>query len=143
MQGFFYRYVRLYRPLITSLNDLLSDYDLSYSLWQVVFYVRNSGPCTLVEISKHFNIEKPSVTRMVHRLEEKAMVQQIPGKDKREKIIQITEVGEETYQTCRKKITELEYKIMKDIPEADQMAVFETLPKIKENIIELEEEKNE
>ena len=110
MEGYFRRFLRLYRPLITNLNELLASYNLSYSLWQVIFYVKNFGPSTLVEISSYYNVEKPTITRRVHRLEELQMVSQIPGKDRREKIIQLTEIGEEIYQICRVKITEMEYQ---------------------------------
>lgn len=134
MQGFFQRYLSVYRPLITKLNMLLGEYDLSYSLWQVIFFVKNNGPSTLVDISTHYNIEKPSITRSVHRLEEKLLVKQIPGKDRREKIIQLTDSGEEIYQACRAKITELEYSIMKDIPENLQEASFQIFPLIRENL---------
>jgi len=135
MKGFFYRYIKLYRPLITALNKLLGEYELSYSLWQVIFYVHHSGPCTLVEISKYYEVEKPSITRMVQKLEERGIVEQIPGKDRREKVIRTTAAGEEVYQICRKKITALEYEVMKGIPEAEQQAVFAALPKIRENIL--------
>lgn len=134
MQGFFKLYLSVYRPLITKLNGLLGEYDLSYSLWQVIFFVKNNGPSTLVDISSNYNIEKPSITRSVHRLEEKLLVKQIPGKDRREKIIQLTDSGEEIYQTCREKITELEYSIMKDIPENLQEAAFKIFPLIQENL---------
>ena len=103
MEGFFQRYLSLYRPLITTLNELMSTYKLSYSLWQVIFYLKNNGPSTLVEISNQYNVEKPTITRRVHRLEELQMVKQIPGKDRREKVIQLTELGEEIYQHVEKK----------------------------------------
>ena len=114
MEGFFQRYLRLYRPLITSLNELLSAYELSYSLWEVVFYIKNNGPSTLVDIANHYNVEKPTITRRVHRLEELQIVKQIAGQDRREKIIQLTELGEEVYKTCRKKITNLEIRVMEE-----------------------------
>ena len=112
MEGFFQRYLRLYRPLITSLNELLSAYELSYSLWEVVFYIKNNGPSTLVDIANQYNVEKPTITRRVHRLEELQIVKQIAGQDRREKIIQLTELGEEVYKACRKKITNLEIRVM-------------------------------
>jgi len=120
MQGFFQRFIRLYRPLISKLNELLSEYDLSYSLWQIIFYVKKNGPSTLVDISSYYNVEKPTITRAVQRLEEKMLVKQIPGKDRREKIIQLTETGEEIYQVCRQKITLLEESVMKGIPTEEQ-----------------------
>ncbi len=138
MQGFFQRYLLLYRPLISQLNELLGEYELSYSLWQIMLYVKNNGPSTLVEISIYYDVEKPTITRTVHRLEEKLVVKVIPGKDRREKIIQLTEFGEELYLICRQKITEMEYKVMRNIPENEQTAAFQILPKIRKNIINQE-----
>lgn len=143
MQGFFQRYLLLYRPLISKLNELLAEYDLSYSLWQVIFHVKNNGPSTLVDISNHFNVEKPTITRTVHRLLETGLVNQIPGKDRREKIIQLTELGEKVYLACRKKITALEHSVMKGIPEEEQKAAFRILPKIRENVINREGNQHE
>ncbi|MCT8975661.1 MarR family transcriptional regulator [Clostridium sp. CX1] len=134
MQGFFQRFLTIYRPLISKLNELLGEYDLSYSLWQVIIYLKTNGPSSLVDISSHYNIEKPSVTRRVHTLEEKLIVKEIVTKNRREKIIQLTELGEEIYQLCREKITKLEYSVMKDIPFEEQVNIFEVLPKILENI---------
>ena len=143
MEGFFQCYLRLYRPLITSLNELLSAYELSYSLWQVVYYIKNNGPSTLVDIANYYNLEKPTITRRVHRLEELQIVKQIGGQDRREKIIQLTESGEEVYKACRKNITDLEMRVMEDIGKDEQEVVFHTLPKIQENIINKEGKKVE
>jgi len=143
MQGFFQRYLSLYRPLITKLNETLSGYDLTYSLWQVILYVKTNGSSTLVDISSYYNVEKPTITRAVQRLEKKLIVKVIPGKDRREKIIQLTELGEEVYQVCRQKITELEYSVMKGIPEDEQNTAFQILPRIRKNIINKEGNKNE
>ncbi len=143
MEGFFQRYLSLYRTLITRLNELLSTYELSYSLWQVIFYIKNNGPSTLVDISNQYNVEKPTITRRVHRLEELQMVKQIPGKDRREKVIQLTEIGEQIYRECRTKITTLEISVMKGIAEEEQKIAFHILPKIQENILNCEGNKGE
>jgi MarR family transcriptional regulator, transcriptional regulator for hemolysin len=143
LEGFFQRYLSLYRPLITKLNELMSSYELSYSLWQVIFYIKNNGASTLVDISTHYQVEKPTITRRVHRLEELEIVKQIPGKDRREKIIQLTERGEEIYKECRTKITELEHSVMEGINQEEQITTFQTLPKIKKNITQREGSINE
>jgi MarR family transcriptional regulator, transcriptional regulator for hemolysin len=135
LEGFFQRYLSLYRSLITTLNELMSTYELSYSLWQVIFYIKNNGPSTLVDIANHYNVEKPTITRRVHRLEELQMVKQIPRMDRREKVIQLTELGEEIYQACRKKITDLENSVMAGIANEEQLITFQTLPKIQDNIM--------
>ena len=71
------------------------------------------------------------------------MVCQIPGQDRREKIIQLTELGEEIYQICRVKITEMEYRVMEGISEHEQNIAFEILPKIQSNLMNREDNKNE
>ncbi|BDH60387.1 MarR family transcriptional regulator [Lysinibacillus sp. PLM2] len=138
MEGFFREYIRLYRPLITKLNELMSPYELSYSLWQVIFYIKNYGPSTLVDVSSFYEVEKPTITRRVHRLEELKLVKQIPGKDRREKVIQLTLSGEDIYQTLRAKITELENGIMEGISLDEQTVCFQTLPRIQENLLKKE-----
>ncbi|MDP4087160.1 MAG: hypothetical protein Q8934_21590 [Bacillota bacterium] len=70
MQGFIHRYFILYRSIVKKLNELLGEYELSYSLWMVIYYIEKFGPSTLVEISAFYNVEKPSITRSVQRLEE-------------------------------------------------------------------------
>ncbi|CZQ98130.1 helix turn helix multiple antibiotic resistance protein [Trichococcus palustris] len=143
LEGFFRRFLSLYRPLVTNLNDLLAPYQLSYSLWQVLFYLKNEGPSTLVDISNYYNVEKPTITRRVHRLEELQLVRQIPSKDRREKITQLTALGEEIYQTCRKKITDLENSVMEGIAKEEQEVAFHILPKIQHNIRNGEGNKSE
>lgn len=134
MQGLFQRFFSLHRPLINKLNELLGEYDLSYSLWQVILYLKNNQPSSLVDIANYYNIEKPSITRRVQRLEERLIVKTISSKDRREKIIELTEIGEELYNVCRERITQLENDVVKGISEDDQIITFETLPKIQKNI---------
>ena len=134
MKGFFQKFISLYRPITSKINDLLSENNISYSLWQVIFYLKQNGPSSLVDISKYYNIEKPSVTRRVQSLEEKMIITEVVSKNKREKIVKLTETGEELYKICREKITCLEYEVMKGIPEEKQQILFEVLPQILENI---------
>ncbi|MBN6206676.1 winged helix DNA-binding protein [Ralstonia pickettii] len=135
MEGFFRRYVSLYRPLINKLNELLNEHGLSYSLWQVIFYLNENGLSTLVDVANYYNVEKPSITRRVHRLEEMQIVKAIPSEDRREKIIQLTDSGKEIYQICRKKITDLEKNAMEDISMNEQQTIYDVFPKIKENLL--------
>jgi len=135
LEGFLQRYIRLNRSLITLLNELLSKYELTYSLWQVILYIKNNGPSTLVDIANEYDVEKPTITRRVYRLEEYQFVRQITSQDRREKIIELTELGEDVYKECRKKITDLEMRIMEGIAKEEQEVIFELLPKIQDNVI--------
>lgn len=111
MQGFFRSYLSVYRPLIQALNQLLHPYELSYSLWQVMLYAHEHEHASLVEISQYYGIEKPGVTRRVQRLEELGYLSCVPGNDRREKSLALTEQGQRVYSECRVKITALEQRI--------------------------------
>ncbi|MCK9987583.1 MAG: MarR family transcriptional regulator, transcriptional regulator for hemolysin [Azoarcus sp.] len=108
MQGFFRSYLSVYRPLIQALNQLLQPHELSYSLWQVMLYAQEHAHASLVEISQYYGIEKPGVTRRVQRLEELGYLSCVPGNDRREKSVALTEQGQRVYSECRVKITALE-----------------------------------
>lgn len=139
MEGFLSRFFSLHRPLQTALNDRLAPYDLSYSLWQVLYYVENRGPSMLVDIAAYYNVEKPAITRRVFRLEELGIIEQIDGPDRRGKVIRLTKHGRDIYRTCRRSITELEHRLMDGIPNEEAAITFHTIPKLQVNLARLEE----
>lgn len=140
MQFFFQRYIRLYRSIISKLNEVLGEHELSFSLWEVLLYVHNNGPSTLVEISNYYHVEKPSITRRVHRLKDQMLVEGVSSKDGREKMIQLTGLGNEVYKLCREKINALEDEVMRGILDNEIDTLYQILPKIQKNILNREVE---
>ncbi|MFD1413273.1 MarR family winged helix-turn-helix transcriptional regulator [Oceanobacillus jeddahense] len=134
MEGLFRNYIRIHRQLMKHLNDLLEKYQLSYSLWQVIIYLEESGKSTLVDISNYYQVEKPSITRRVHRLLEAGLIKEVPSANRREKIIELTSEGKRVYQVCRKEITALEHHVSKGLTEEEQQTAFQFLMKIQDNI---------
>ena len=134
MEGYFQRFLALYRPVITRLNELLSNYGITYSLWTVIYHLKHFGASTLVEIAVRHEVEKPTITRRVKKLMDLGIVEQILGNDKREKIIQLTDLGKNIYRDVRKDITALEFRIMDNIPEHERKIAYEIFPKIYDNL---------
>lgn len=132
MKYFFQQYIHLHRSIISKLNEILDEQDLSFSFWEVLFYVNRNGPSTLVEISNYYSIEKPSVTRRVHRLMDRGLIESVPTKDRREKKIQLTKLGDEVFMDCRRRITGFENEMMKVIPDHEQDLLFQILPKLQD-----------
>ncbi|HWR39661.1 MAG TPA: MarR family transcriptional regulator [Patescibacteria group bacterium] len=137
MQGFFRSYFLLHRILISKLNDLLSAHGLIYSQWMVMYYVKNQGPSTLVDISNYYNVRKPVITRTVQSLEEAGFVCQIPSRDRREKIIQLTASGEAVYGECRQLIDALEREVTRGLSDEEKDVTLRSVIKIRENIINI------
>lgn len=138
MEGFFRNYLRLYRPILSELNKLLGRQGLSYSLWQVMVYVHDRGSSTLVDISSHYSVEKPVITRSVQRLEEQGLMACEPSQDRRVKRIALTPRGLEVYRVCRREITALEKLIMAEVTEDEQRLLARLLPCIRDRILSLD-----
>ncbi|GAA0313180.1 MarR family transcriptional regulator [Oceanobacillus sp. FSL W7-1293] len=138
MEGLFRHYIRTHRLLMKHLNDLLEKYQLSYSLWQVIIYLKDSGTSTLVDISNYYQVEKPGITRRVHRLQESGLIKEVPSTNRREKIIELTEEGKRVYQVCREEITALEHSISEGLTEEEKQISFQFLMKIQDNILSKE-----
>lgn len=93
MQGFFQQYLFLHRTLTNKINELLAEFDLSYSLWQVIFYIEKHGTSQLAAISAHYNIERPSVTRVCKDWKRKDLSSKYPAKTNGKKAFSLQKAG--------------------------------------------------
>ena len=131
---FFHHNLQFSRTFTKKLNEQLAKVDLFHSQWMILFYLKQYGSSTMVEISNYLDVEKPTVTRTVNRLEERKFVERIRGNDKRERRIQLTDLGEETYLKAREAVEEFELHLMEGLPEDDRMAMLRTLTFLKEKL---------
>ena len=134
-QKFFQQLLLLYRPFENRLNAQLAKHDLYRAQWSSLYYLFNNGSATLVELSNYQYVEKPTVTRTINRLEELGYVEHVPGKDKREKRMQLTELGKNVYKDVRVTIDEFEQDILKGISEEEQLKAIRIMEEIRNNII--------
>ncbi|MFE0506257.1 MarR family winged helix-turn-helix transcriptional regulator [Peribacillus butanolivorans] len=132
--GFFHQNLQFSRSFTKKLNEQLAKVNLFHSQWLIIYYLNQYGCSTLVEISNYLDVEKPTVTRTVNRLEERKLIEQIPGKDKRERRIQLTESGERTYQEAKKVVEEFELQLMSGLAEEDRETTLRTLLFLKEKL---------
>jgi DNA-binding MarR family transcriptional regulator len=134
-QDFFSQYYELYRPLINKLNVHLAQYQLYSSQWAILKLIKNKGPLTFGEIANIRNVEKPTVTRMVQRLYELDFVEIVPGKDKREKFIQITAFGKKQCEEIQLTIDDFYREALSGISEEEMKEVTTILGTVRENIL--------
>ncbi|WP_421385540.1 MarR family winged helix-turn-helix transcriptional regulator [Bacillus salacetis] len=125
----------LYRPFENQLNIQLSKHQLHRAQWTILYYLANYGSATLVELAKYQGVEKPTITRTINGLEELGYVEHIPGKDKREKRIDLTESGRLLYKEVRRTIDRFEEDILQGIPEEEQQKMIDLMSEIRTNIL--------
>jgi MarR family transcriptional regulator, transcriptional regulator for hemolysin len=135
-QKFFHQLLMLYRPFENKLNQLLAQHQLQRAQWTILYYISNFGSATLVELSHYQGVEKPTVTRTITRLEELGFVEQVPSKDRREKRMQLTELGHKVYSEVRLTIDEFEQRILKGFTEEEQLKAITIMEGIRSNLME-------
>lgn len=131
---FFHHYLQVSRAFTKKLNEQLSQINIYHAQWSVIYYLHNSGTATLVEISNYFDVEKPTITRTANRLEELGLIERIPGKDKRERRIRLTDSGVHVYAEGKKIVDEFEQNLMKNIPEVDREGTRQILLQLQKNL---------
>lgn len=128
----------MYRPFESQLNQELGKHGLHRAQWTILHYLVNEGPSTLVELAHYQRVEKPTMTRTVSRLEELGYVDHLPGKDRREKRMQLTAEGTKVYKKVRVTIDKFEQEILEGIPEDTQQLIIESMKAIRMNLINKE-----
>jgi MarR family transcriptional regulator, transcriptional regulator for hemolysin len=132
---FFQQLSQLYRPFESKLNVELGKHQLYRAQWSILYYIVNFGSPTLVEISNYLGVEKPTVTRTINRLEELGYVENIPGKDKREKRMQLTDLGKKVYLEVRETVDEFEKEIIEGVSEKELLQAIQIMKTIRNNLI--------
>jgi len=75
---------------------------------------------TMKEMTKYLNVEAPTVTRTVSRLEELGWLTVQPGKDRREKIVRLCVKAEKKLPEIEKTIVQFEAEFLEQLTEDEQ-----------------------
>lgn len=89
---------------------------------------------TPAEIATKQQVEKPSVTKILQRLEELAYIEVRPGEDKREKWIRLTESGMSACNEIMGKLDTLYKGFLKGVPAENIEIATAVLKSIQENL---------
>lgn len=132
--SYFHQHLQFSRSFTKKLNEQLASVGLYHSQWMIVYYLKQFGASTLVEISQYNDVEKPTITRTVNRLDEMQLIQKVASKDKRERKIQLTEKGNLVYEEAKKVVDEFENKLLEEISLADLDTTVRTVQLLKEKL---------
>ena len=118
------------RYLVKQLNDVLKQHGLFSSQWTVLFLLHQNGKMTLTEIWKYLDVEAPTVTRTVTRLETLGWVERVQGADKREKMIDLTAKALELFPEIEESVLSFERKMTENLSEDEQAHLIHLLKKM-------------
>ncbi|WP_203334062.1 MarR family winged helix-turn-helix transcriptional regulator [Planococcus beigongshangi] len=119
------------RLAIKEVNEVLKEYGLYNAQWSVLFCLKQFGPMTQTEIWQYLNVEAPTVTRTLSKLEESGWAERVEGTDKRQRIVCLTPKAEAKVAEIEDRVTRLETDMLSDLSPAQQKQLQDLLKKIK------------
>ncbi|MER1985345.1 MAG: MarR family transcriptional regulator [Solibacillus sp.] len=131
MNPLFHQLFQQNRYMVNRLNDVLAQHELYSSQWTILFLLEQKGPMTLTAIWKYLNVEAPTVTRTVTRLEKLGWVTREQGADKREKIIHLTEMAHVRFPQIAASVKDYEREMTQHLTQEEQQQLMDLLQKMK------------
>ncbi|WNV79394.1 MarR family transcriptional regulator [Bacillus atrophaeus] len=110
------------RLITKKANEQLEPFGLFSSQWTILYCLRTIGPMTQKEIWSYLNVEAPTVTRTIKRLEENGWIQREQGEDKREKLVVLTHEAEKKYDEINIKMLEFEEQLLAEYEDKEKEA---------------------
>jgi MarR family transcriptional regulator for hemolysin len=100
------------RLSIKVVNEALKEYGLYSAQWSILYSLKKFGAMTQTEIWQYLNVEAPTVTRTLVKLEHRKLITRNEGKDKRERIVQLTEEALTLIPKIEERIAEVELQLL-------------------------------
>lgn len=118
--GLFHTLHQLSRHLTNKLNETLKPFGLYSAQWSVLYVLKTKGSLTQKELCEYLFVEAPPMTRTIQRLVKQGYVKQIPGQDKREKYIQLTDEALKEYPHWEQAVFNSNKSLLEHLPETSQ-----------------------
>ncbi|MGM9928466.1 MAG: MarR family winged helix-turn-helix transcriptional regulator [Bacillus sp. (in: firmicutes)] len=118
------------RSFSKSFNEKIAPTGLYMAQWTVIYYLIQNGPSSQITMSSYLNLEAPTMTRTLNRLEELGFIVRKEGKDRREKIIHLTELAIEKVPEWEQQVMEFEQPLFEQLTEEEMEMTRNVLNKI-------------
>jgi MarR family transcriptional regulator, transcriptional regulator for hemolysin len=118
------------RFLSKVINKRLQDYGIFQSQWSILFCIKEFGPMSQTDIWKYLNVEAPTVTRTITKLEKNGWVLREKGEDHREKIVVLTEKAKQEIPKIEETVEALEEQLLQELSITEREQLVGLLKKI-------------
>ncbi|MDM5299699.1 MarR family transcriptional regulator [Bacillus pumilus] len=118
------------RLLSKKANEALAPYDLYMSQWSVLFCLDTFGPQSQKDIWTYLNVEAPTITRTVTRLETNGWVKRVRGKDKRENFIVMTDDAKARFEDIKHTMDQFDQDCLSNFTSEEKQLLHTLLHKL-------------
>lgn len=130
MNPLFHELFQMSRFLSKEVNQVLKEHDLFAAQWTVLFSIHKHGEMSLTEIWKYLNVEAPTITRTVNRLEDLGWLSVHQGKDRREKIVRLSNDAIMKFPEIETSIIRFENEFLEGLNDEEQLLLIALLKKM-------------
>lgn len=117
------------RMLSTEMNSLLNDHGLYSSQWTIIYCLNRFGPMTQTAIWQYLHVEAPTITRTLSRMEKNGWIKRKVGRDKRERVIELTEEAKQKYKELQQVINPMEEELVETLTIEEKKDLYHLLEK--------------
>ncbi|URT71869.1 MarR family winged helix-turn-helix transcriptional regulator [Cytobacillus firmus] len=132
---FFHSINQFTRHFSKVLNESLVPLGLYAAQWTIIYRLKTGGPSTQKEISSYLGVEAPTMTRTLARLEKSGWITRTAGKDKREKLISLTDAAILEYDNWLAAVRSSESNVLQNITEEEISTMIKLMAKMRENMV--------
>ncbi|WP_188456769.1 MarR family winged helix-turn-helix transcriptional regulator [Virgibacillus oceani] len=118
------------RYLSKEINSRLLDHGLYASQWSIIFCLEKYGPMTQTAIWKYLNVEAPTVTRTLSRMEKSGWVVRKQGEDKRERVIELTKEARQKFTQIQQATDQVEREMVACLSAEEKEQLYLLLKKL-------------
>ena len=118
------------RQIVNQLNEALKEHGLFHAQWTILYLLQKNGPMSLTEIWKYLNVEAPTVTRTVSRLQILGWVERVEGTDKREKIVALSDTAISQFPKIEASIEAFEKNVTQQLSKNEEQQLMTLLKKL-------------
>ncbi|MGG0186815.1 MarR family winged helix-turn-helix transcriptional regulator [Bacillus rhizoplanae] len=133
-QHFFHVVSQTSRKFSKKFNERVSPTGLFSAQWAVIFRLHQTGPCTQTELCQYLNVESPTMTRTLTRMESIGWIIRKEGRDRREKLISLSETALAMIPMWQEEVDSFEEKALQDINDEELLRAFDVLQKVIRNL---------
>ncbi|WP_163140159.1 MarR family transcriptional regulator [Bacillus sp. 22-7] len=132
---FFHSINQFTRHFSKVLNESLVPLGLYAAQWTIIYRLKTGGPSTQKEISSYLGVEAPTMTRTLARLEKSGWITRTAGKDKREKLISLTDAAILEYDNWLAAVRSSESNVLQNITEEEISTMIKLMAKMRESMV--------
>ncbi|ATP41119.1 hypothetical protein CSE16_14250 [Solibacillus sp. R5-41] len=135
----FFDIMLTFHPFGKQLNQFLEEYELRRPEWAIFYYLNSEPQLMLSEIGQILNFDPANVTRAIKYLTKINLIEIQPSSsDRRKKEIQITTIGQQTFEVLQQKISQFEEELVSGFSQEELEITHRTLETIRHRLLEKE-----